>query len=234
MPPPWRSPLARSADRRGRGCDAGCGAGSPQGKLNQTVEITDAGVCRKRIKVTVERADIEARMTDHFKKLGAEAVMTGFRPGKAPRKLVEKRYAKEVTDQVKNEVLYASLDQLGTDNDISPLSQPEIDPAKIEIPKEGPMVYEFEVEVRPTFDVPNYRGLKLKRPVKKFTDADVDEAHRQAFAPYSSRSSPKRAGPSNWAMSSFAMWFSGSATRSSARFRKPRSTSNGNSSSRTA
>jgi trigger factor len=46
------------------------------------------------------------------------------------------------------------------------------------------MVYEFEVEVRPQFDLPDYKGLKLKRPVKTFTEADVDEALRRLLAPH--------------------------------------------------
>ena len=71
--------------------------------------------------------------------------------------------SKEVGDQVKTEVLLASLEQLAEDHDIAPLSHPDIDPADIEMPHQGPLVYEFEVEVRPQFDLPNYKGLKLKR-----------------------------------------------------------------------
>jgi trigger factor len=45
------------------------------------------------------------------------------------------------------------------------------------------MVYEFEVEVRPEFPLPVYRGLRLRRPVKTYTDADVSEAERRLLAP---------------------------------------------------
>jgi trigger factor len=148
------------------------------GKLHQQVEIEDLGACRKRIKVTVERADIEARFGDHFKKLAKEANVAGFRPGKAPRRLVERRYQREVSSQVKNEVMMASLQQLGDDYDIAPLSEPDLDVEAIELPQEGPLVYEFEVEVRPQFDLPEYRGLKLKRPVKTFTEDDIAEQRR--------------------------------------------------------
>ncbi len=147
-------------------------------KLHQTVELSDIGPCKKHVKITVDRAAIDKRISEHYSKLMKDSNVTGFRPGKAPRRLIEKRFHKEVGDQVKNEVLMASLEQLGDDHDIAPLSQPEIDPEEIEIPKEGPMVYEFDVEVRPEFDLPPYRGMKLKRPVRTFTDADIAEAHR--------------------------------------------------------
>ena len=70
---------------------------------------------------------------------------------------------------MKGEILLQSLEQLAEDHDVAPLAAPDIDPSKIEIPKEGPLIYEFDVEVRPQFDLPNYKGLKLKRPVKTFT-----------------------------------------------------------------
>src|SRR5262245_9298220 len=96
-------------------------------KLNQTVQISDVGPCKKHIKVSIDRGDIESRMSELFKKFVHESNLTGFRPGKAPRRLVEKRYLKEVSEQVKREVLLASLDQLGTDHDVAPLAPPEID-----------------------------------------------------------------------------------------------------------
>jgi trigger factor len=152
-------------------------------KLPQTVEIKDTGPCRKHLKITVDRDAIDERMGEHFSKLVQESNVTGFRPGKAPRRLIEKRFHKEVGEQVKQEVLVASLEQL-EEYDIAPISSPNIDPDKIEIPEKGPMVYEFEVEVRPQFDLPPYRGLKLKRPVRTFTDNDVAEARRRVLAPH--------------------------------------------------
>jgi trigger factor len=153
-------------------------------KLTQTVDISDVGPCKKHIKVSVSREDIDGRMGEKFKELGRDASVAGFRPGKAPRKLVELRFAKDVGEQVKTEVLLASLEQLAEDHDIAPLSSPNIDPNRIELPDKGPMVYEFDVEVRPQFDLPNYKGLKLKRPVHTFTPEEVDSEKRRLLAPY--------------------------------------------------
>jgi trigger factor len=148
-------------------------------KLRQDVEVRDAGPCRKHVRVSVNRDDIDARFKEHYSKLVKESVIRGFRPGKAPRRIVEKQFQKDVNDQVKNEVLMASLQQLDEDHKIAPLSEPEIDVAAIKIPEQGPLVYEFEVEVRPEFDLPNYRGLKLKRPIKDYTEADIDKTRRR-------------------------------------------------------
>jgi trigger factor len=155
-------------------------------KLSQTVEMRDVGPCKKHVKVTVDRSSIDGLMDKKFSELVVDTPVAGFRPGKAPRKIIERRFRKDVSDQVRAEVLLRSLEQLGDDNKIAPLAPPNIDPSKIELPKQGPLIYEFDVEVRPEFDLPNHKGLKLRRPVRTFTDADVEEEERRILAPYGS------------------------------------------------
>ncbi len=172
-----------TAEAEGGNCEPG---EQPPVKLHQTVEINDVGPCKKHIKVTVDRGDIDTRLDEKYSELvtNHRSYVQGFRPGKAPRKLVERFYRDEIENQVRGEVLMASLEQLADEQDIAPLAPPDLDPCKIIIPKEGPLVYEFEVEVRPQFELPNYKGLKLKRPVQEFTDADVQKEKRRLLEPY--------------------------------------------------
>jgi trigger factor len=159
-------------------------AEAPVTKLPQTVEIRDVGPCRKHIKVTVDRAAIDDRMKEKFNELSADAVVAGFRPGKAPRKVLERRYAKDVGEQVKSEVLMASLQQMAEEHDIAPLAAPDINPDRIDMPAQGNLVYEFEVEVRPQFDLPNYKGLKIRKPVHTFAAKEVDDEVRRLLMPH--------------------------------------------------
>lgn len=148
-------------------------------KLDQKVEITDAGPCKKHVKVTIDRKSINTRMDEKFSDLMVKtpAHIPGFRPGKAPKKIVQKKFFKEVASEVRTEVLMASLEQLADEADLSPLSPPELDPTGVVIPEDEstPLVYEFNIEVRPEFTLPDYKGLKLRRPVYEFTDADVEK-----------------------------------------------------------
>ena len=154
-------------------------------KLPQTVEIRDAGPCKKHVKVTVDRAAIDARLDEKFSDLmtSTQSTVSGFRPKKAPRKIIERRYKKDALIDIKTEVLMASLEQLADEQAISPLAPPELDPATIFIPEEGPFVYEFNIEVRPEFDLPSYKGLKLRKPMYTFTDADVAKFRRKMLEP---------------------------------------------------
>lgn len=146
-------------------------------RLQQTVEITDVGPCKKHVKVIVDRAQIDQRMDEKISKLMLEdrPAVRGFRPGKAPRKLVERMYRDQVAEEVKNEVLMASLEQLAEEQKLAPLSPPNLDPYALTLPSEGPFIYEFDVEVRPEFELPEYKGLKIRRPVHTFTPAEIEK-----------------------------------------------------------
>ncbi|HEY1192208.1 MAG TPA: trigger factor [Gemmata sp.] len=155
-------------------------------KLQQAVEIKDVGPCKKHVKVTVDRKAIDERFNEKFTELtlSEEPQVRGFRPGKAPRKMIEKRYYESVAEEIKSQVLMASLEQLAEDQTIAPLSPPEFDPTLVNIPKEGPFVYEFDIEVRPEFDLPEYKGMKLRRPVHTYTGEEVEAEKKRLLDPY--------------------------------------------------
>ena len=125
--------------------------------------------------VTVPREDIERYYSKKFDELIPKAEVPGFRVGKAPRKLVEKKFRKQMTDQVKGSILMDSLTQVSDTQDFSAISEPDLDFEQINIPDEGDLTYEFNIEVRPEFELPKWDGLKLTRPEREFTEADINE-----------------------------------------------------------
>lgn len=155
-------------------------------KLKQTVEIKDVGPCKKHVKVTVERPQIDERLDERYTEIvrSDQPQVRGFRPGKAPRKLIEKQYHDSVSEEVKTQVLMASLEQLADEQVIAPLSPPDLDPNAIKIPEEGAFIYEFEIEVRPEFDLPEYKGIKLRRPTHSFNEAEIAAEQKRLLEPY--------------------------------------------------
>jgi trigger factor len=149
-------------------------AEAPKRKLGIEVAITDTGPCRKHLRVTIPRSEIDLQYERSFEDLQRDVVVPGFRQGRAPRQLVVKRFRKQVTEQVKSTLLMSSLEQIDNDYKLEPLVQPRLDAEAIELPEDGPMNFEMDVEVRPQFSLPTYHGLKIRRPVAEVTDADVD------------------------------------------------------------
>tara|TARA_R110002095_G_scaffold216295_1_gene212868 strand:+ start:592 stop:2064 length:1473 start_codon:yes stop_codon:yes gene_type:complete len=144
-------------------------------KMSVTAKIDEVGPCKKHVTVTVPRTDIDHFYSESVSELGGQATVPGFRVGHVPKKLVEKRFRQELTDQVKQRVLMESLELIAEDNDLDPINEPTIDVESLEIPEEGEFQFEFEVEVRPDFKLPEYKGLKLERPVREIADKDIDE-----------------------------------------------------------
>jgi trigger factor len=150
--------------------------GSEEGKrkLDLDVDIADAGPCRKHVKVAIARAEVDRQFDESLGEMKREAAIPGFRPGHAPRQLVERRFRKEVAGQVKSALLLACMEQLDEDYKLNPITQPKLDLEAIELPDDGPMRFEMEIEVQPDFAVPSYKQLTIKRPVKTIEEKDVD------------------------------------------------------------
>src|SRR5689334_5072863 len=96
-------------------------------KLGLEVEISDVGPCKKHVKVAVARDDIDRQFDESLGEMTREAAVPGFRPGHAPRRLVERRFRKQVAGQVKQALLMTALEQLDEDYDLDPIAPPNLD-----------------------------------------------------------------------------------------------------------
>jgi trigger factor len=176
--------LASSGESAGLAVETDEGAEEETKPLQLDVQVTSPSACERHVTVTISRADIERYLDDAFGEMMPTATVPGFRIGRAPRKVVENRFRDEVTEQVKSALLLDSLEQISKEERFTAISEPDFDLEAVEVPKEGPMTFEFTIEVRPEFELPKWRGLKLNRPVRDFTDADINEQLDQMLARY--------------------------------------------------
>jgi len=146
--------------------------------LKLEVDIQSRGACQRHIVVKISREDIDRYLDKEYSELVTSANVPGFRPGHAPRKLIERRFRKEASERVKTGLLVDSIAQVSEESELSPISEPDFDLEAVDLPDEGPMTYEFDLEVRPEFDLPEWKGLTVERPVREFTDQDVDVSLR--------------------------------------------------------
>ncbi len=147
--------------------------------LKNTVTIEPAGPCKKKVSIEVPEQTIKNATDEQYKTLQKEALVPGFRKGRAPRRLLEKRFGKETTEQIKLKLLADASDSAVKDNKLAVLSDPDIDFEKIELPKEGPLKFDFEVEVRPEFDLPQLEGIPVTRTKLETTDEQIDREIEQ-------------------------------------------------------
>jgi len=147
--------------------------------LKNTVTIEQAGPCKKKVIIEVPEQTIKNATDEQYKSLQKDALVPGFRKGRAPRRLLEKRFGKETTEQVKLKLLADASDLAIKDNKLDILGDPDIDFEKIELPAQGPLKFDFQVEVRPDFDLPQIEGIPVTRTKLEVADDQIDREIEQ-------------------------------------------------------
>lgn len=143
-------------------------------KLDVTIE--ELSTCQRKVKVSIPREEIDRYHEEAVGDLMPTALLPGFRPGRAPRKLVGSRFKTELYDQIRSKLLNDALSRVTEQEKLAPISEPDLDVAAVILPDDGPMTFEFTIEVRPEFEMPQWKGLAINRPVREIDDADVDES----------------------------------------------------------
>ena len=136
--------------------------------LNIDVTVEETSTCQRKVKVSVPREEIDRYYEEAVGDLMPTALLPGFRPGRAPRKLVGSKFKAELNDQIRSKLLNDALARVNEQENLAPISEPDLDVAAVILPDDGPMTFEFSIEVRPEFEMPEWKGLSIKRPIEKF------------------------------------------------------------------
>lgn len=144
-----------------------------------TVVVEDAGPCKKKVTIEVPEETIKDMADEQYRELRREAVLPGFRKGRAPRRLLEKRFGKETSESVKLKLLAEASEAAIKDKELNVLTDPDLDYEHIDLPETGPMKFDFEVEVRPEFELPALEGIAVARPKLEVTDEQIDREIEQ-------------------------------------------------------
>ncbi len=140
--------------------------------MNVTVE--NLAPCKKLLRVDVDAQAVDAEfdtITRDFMKL---ARLPGFRPGKAPRHLVAKAFGSQIEDEVKRKLISDAYRKAVTDQKLHVVGQPDVE--EIQFGKGQALQFAATLETAPDFELPEYRGLPLKREVRMVTPEDIERA----------------------------------------------------------
>ncbi|MEE2034050.1 trigger factor [Rhodococcus chondri] len=129
---------------------------------------------RVRINVEVPFEELQPDFDRAFQSLAGQVRIPGFRPGKAPRKILEARVGRgAVLEQVVNDAIQSRYNEAVTENAVKVISQPEIDVTKLEDGVE--LVFNAEVDVRPEVALPDYSEIAVTVDPVEITDEDIEE-----------------------------------------------------------
>ena len=128
---------------------------------------------RVRINVEVPFTELQPDFDRAYKELAKNVRLPGFRPGKAPAKLLEARIGKEaMLDQVVGDAVPGRYTEAVTSSDVRPLGQPEIEITNKEYGQD--LTFTAEVDIRPEIELPDLEELKITVDPIEVTDEEVD------------------------------------------------------------
>ena len=126
--------------------------------------VQDAGPCRKRVSVSIPPGLVADAFDKSYKNLIKTVPIPGFRQGRAPRKLVEKRFGSQVAGEVKQSLLDDAFAKALKQNDLSPIADPELKIDAIEVTPGEKLDFDFTITVKPEFELPDLKGIEVAVP----------------------------------------------------------------------
>ncbi|ATI68201.2 trigger factor [Mycobacterium tuberculosis variant bovis] len=128
---------------------------------------------RVRINVEVPFAELEPDFQRAYKELAKQVRLPGFRPGKAPAKLLKARIGREaMLDQIVNDALPSRYGQAVAESDVQPLGRPNIEVTKKEYGQD--LQFTAEVDIRPKISLPDLSALTVSVDPIEIGEDDVD------------------------------------------------------------
>jgi trigger factor len=128
-----------------------------------------------KLSVEVEEAELDRDIDVAFRKIAQQVRLPGFRPGKAPRRILEARIGiGPAREQALRDAIPSYLAKAVRTHEVDIIAPPEIDITAGE--EEGPLAFDATIEVRPQVLVPGYAGLRVELPNPTVTDDELEEA----------------------------------------------------------
>jgi trigger factor len=140
--------------------------------VNITVE--NLAPCKKLLRVELDGKAVEDAFDVMTKNYQKQAALPGFRPGKAPRDLVLKKYEADIKDEVKRKLIGDSYRKALEEKKLNVIGYPDIE--EIQFGRGQNLQFAATIETAPEFQLPEYKGLPVKREAKSVTDGDVERA----------------------------------------------------------
>lgn len=137
-------------------------------------EIVDVNETRRDMTIEVPSTVVDEAISHAAAKLGKQAKIPGFRPGKVPANVVRQRFKGQIMQDVAEHLVSKAMGDALTERGVEPVATPDIHDLKLE---EGqPLTFKASFEVVPSFDPGDLSTIEAKRPASTVEDSAVDQS----------------------------------------------------------
>ena len=137
-------------------------------------KIEDIDSCKKKIKFDIAFKDYQAKVQSSYLTLARQVKVPGFRPGKAPMSMLEKRFGPNVKKEVMTQLVSERLAEVIEEKGFRSVSPPKI--LEVEAEEGTDISVSASVEIVPEFKINDYSKIEIPIEITRVTDEDVNQA----------------------------------------------------------
>lgn len=145
--------------------------------MQLTVERT--GPCVAKVSFSVPYDEFTDEMRKLLVELGKQMRVKGFRPGHVPPQVVEKLQGREARMETKHRFIQRAYERAVEEQKLKPVSHPRVEIQEADVLAGGEFKYDFEVTLRPEFELGSYKGLEIDSAYAPVSEEEVDAAMEQ-------------------------------------------------------
>jgi len=138
------------------------------------VNIENASALRRKVTIELEPDEIKRELDRSYNELRRTVHLKGFRPGHAPRQLLERLFGDQVRGDVIQKLIKESTEKVLAENELKPVAEPEIVTEETDLAKA--LRFSAVFDIKPTIVIKDYQGLKVPRPRIEVGDQEVEAA----------------------------------------------------------
>ena len=144
--------------------------------------IEDLGPCRKKMEITIPAQTLKEELEAGYREASRYAQVPGFRPGKVPRHILEKKYGAAIREHAGKELVEKSYRQALEEQEVDPLGEPKIEGLEgEEIDFDEDLTFQVTFDVHPRIELGDVRGIEVTREEIEIGAEELEKA-MQGFA----------------------------------------------------
>ncbi|MEJ2685244.1 MAG: trigger factor [Candidatus Sulfobium sp.] len=139
-----------------------------------TNAVEDISTTKKRLKIEIPTDVVEKEYRESVDRVRQKARIPGFRPGKAPTSLIEKKFGEDIKAEIIDKLVPRYYSDALKEAELVPVTMPDFETA-VEVKRNEPLSFALTVEVRPSVPDFNYTGLKVEESVPEVAEEEIDD-----------------------------------------------------------
>ena len=136
------------------------------------VTVEDLSTVKKTLHIEISQDQVARELDSAYNQLKKKAKIKGFRPGKAPRSVLERMFKKDVHADVSSRLIQESFVDALKEMDLQIIGNPSVDPPELSV--DQPYHYDATVEIRPVINDIDFKGLSLSKTNYRISDEEID------------------------------------------------------------